>query len=282
MRETLGRYRILDKVGAGGIGELYRARDTRLGRTVALRVIAPGIAGDPDRLQALLRDARSRALVSHPNVAELYEVGEDAGFHYLACEFVVGQTLKSLIAGHPLNARRAVDLSVQLADALADAHAHDLVHGDVRPETIIVTAKGSAKLLDFGLAAWSGTRHTRVQPDDPQADISSLGAVLFEMLTGCAPARDGLYRGAGPSLPREVGPIVRRALNSDPAARYQSAATLAADLRDLSEILDRRTPGAPASARDARPAWRGRAAAWLLAMAALGAIAWLVWSAGRG
>src|SRR4051812_23823665 len=154
MVESLGHYKVLDKIGAGSLGELYRARDTRVGRTVALRVLAPRVAGDPALLAEFLKDARASAAVSHPNIAALYEVADDGGVHYLACEFVQGQTLKSLIAGKPLNARRAIDLTVQLADALADGYANELVHGDLRAERIVVNAKGNAKLLDFGLAKW--------------------------------------------------------------------------------------------------------------------------------
>src|SRR5216684_4154230 len=125
MLDTLGHYKILDRIGEGGIGALYRARDTRLGRTVAVRVVSADISSDPDRLARFLDAARASAAVSHPNIAALYEVGEDGGSHYLACEFVTGQPLSRLIAGRALNPRRAIDLTMQVADALADAYASD-------------------------------------------------------------------------------------------------------------------------------------------------------------
>src|SRR5665213_2261562 len=155
MFDTLGHYKILDRLGAGGLGDVYRARDTRLGRTVAIKVVAPAIAGDRDRRERLLGDARATMALSQPNIAALYEIGEDQGELFLVFEFVPGETLKIAIAGRPLNSRRAVDLAVQIADALADAHAAGIVDGDLSPDTIIVTPKGNAKILDVGLGAWT-------------------------------------------------------------------------------------------------------------------------------
>src|SRR5882724_736 len=155
MFETLGLYKILDRIGAGGLGEVYRARDTRLGRTVAIKVVSGAIAGDPDRRERLVRGARAATALSHPNIAALYEIGEDQDHLFLVFEYAPGETLKRTIAGRPLNPRRAIDLAVQIADALADAHAEGIVHRDIKPDTIIVTPKGNAKILDFGLATWT-------------------------------------------------------------------------------------------------------------------------------
>src|SRR5215471_6345918 len=123
MFETLGIYKVLDRIGTGSIGDVYRARDTRLGRTVAIKVVRPEIAGDPIRRARLMEDARAATALSHPSIAALYEVGEDQDQLFLAFEFVPGETLRAAIAGRPLNPRRAIDLAIQSADALADAHA---------------------------------------------------------------------------------------------------------------------------------------------------------------
>ena len=217
MFESLGHYKILDRIGAGGMGEVYRARDTRLGRTVAIKVMAADVAGDPARRERLLREARASAALSHPNIAALYEIGEDQGQLFLVFEFVPGETLKTVIGGRPLNSRRAIDLGVQIADAIAEAHAEGIVHRDIKPANIIITPKDKAKILDFGLATWTAGGAERehaahdatvmvtgagtalgtvayMSPEqalgekvDQRTDIFSLGVVLFEMLTGKLP-----------------------------------------------------------------------------------------------
>ena len=278
MLDTLGHYKILDRIGEGALGALYRARDTRLGRTVAIRLVHADISSDPDRLARFLDAARASATVSHPNIAALYEVGEDGGSHYLACEFVAGQPLRRLIAGSALNARRAIDLTVQVADALADAYASDSVHGDIRPETIIVTTKGNAKLLDFGLAAWTAGGRAHAQKADHQADIRSLGAVCYEMLTGRPPSDSRAPSEVDPHLPRELDPIVLKAM--DETASYQASATMAAELRSVAAILDVRSEVAKESSVAApRGSRRREVTAWLVVLALLGALAWVVWTA---
>src|SRR5882672_4196471 len=155
MFETLGHYKILDRIGAGGMGEVYRARDTRLGRTVAIKVLAPDVAHDPARRDRFLREARAAAALSHPNIAALYEIGDDQGQLFLVFEFVPGDTLNTVIGGRALNPRRAIDFAVQIADALAEAHADGIVHRDINPANVIITPKDKAKVLDFGLATWT-------------------------------------------------------------------------------------------------------------------------------
>ena len=234
MFETLGHYKILDRIGAGGMGEVYRARDTRLGRTVAIKVLKAGIAGDPDRRARFLQEARATAALSHPNIATLFEIGEDQDELFLVFEYAPGETLKQTIAGRPMNPRRAVDLAVQIADALADAHAEGIVHRDIKPENIIVTPKGNAKILDFGLATWTVSGSEREQaatmmdtaagttlgtiaymsPEqalgeqvDHRTDIFSLGVVMFEMLTGKLPFKGTTATAVGLQIVQAAAPL---------------------------------------------------------------------------
>ena len=226
MLERVGPYKILDRLGSGGLGDLYRAVDTRLGRTVAVRAVRAALAGDASRREQFLLDAGAAAGISHPNVATLYETVDQDGSLFVVSEFVRGDSLAALIAGRPLNPRRAVDLTVQLSDGLAEAHAGGIVHGDLRPDSIVVTPKGNAKILDFGLSAWTrGGAVRRAGPGlaggaaadldfgslsrtlpylspeqalgeqvDCRSDIFSLGIVFFEMLTGVQP-----FTGSTPS-----------------------------------------------------------------------------------
>jgi serine/threonine protein kinase len=216
MFEQLAQYTILDRIGAGGLGDVYRARDSRVGRTVAIKLIPNSLMTDPDRRERFLHHARLAAALSHPNIAALYEIGEDHGHHFLAFEYAPGESLHAAIGGRPLNPRRALDVGIQIADALADAHARGIVHRDLKPGAIIVTPKGRAKILDFGLSSWTaggavreraagrdaeGLRDGRLSgtiaylsPEqalgdavDHRTDIFSLGTVLFEMLTGAQP-----------------------------------------------------------------------------------------------
>jgi serine/threonine-protein kinase len=325
MRETLGHYKILDRIGAGGIGELYRARDTRHGRTVALRIVRPDVLADADRRARLLHNATVSEALSHPNIAALYEAGEDQGQLFIASEYVPGQTLRAAIGGRPLNARRAIAFAAQVADALADAHAAGVFHSDIKPDNVMVTPKGNTKILDMGLSVWTagGAARARagratiaaamqdqvvgrtapyISPEqalgeevDHRTDIFSLGAVLFEMLTGREPfkastaaelTQEIVY---GPlaapsslvkSLPAEIDPIVERMLAKRPADRYESAATVAAELRSVLAILDRRDAAseAPIIVRGADPR---SGAGWLVVVAILAAVAALVWFASR-
>ena len=283
MIDSLGHYKILDRIGAGGLGDVYRARDTRLGRTVAIKVPGAELQAGGDRREALLRDAQIASALSHPNIAALFEIGDDDGRLFLVFEFVPGEALKRVIEGRPLNVRRAVDLATQMADALAEAHALEIVHGGLSPETVVVTPKGNAKILDFGLVRWKKTMtdQTVAGGSDHRVDIEALGALLFEMLTGRQPA-DASTR-LGFSLPRELDDVVAKALGTFAEGGYEAAATCAAELRSVATILDLRAVSAePARVVPVKGIRRERRSrAWIiLAVAAALAVlaaAWRLW-----
>jgi serine/threonine protein kinase len=278
MIEALGHYKILDRIGAGGLGDVYRARDTRLGRTVAIKVPGAELQNASDRREALLRDARIASVLSHPNIAALYEIGDDNGRLFLAFEFVPGEPLKRVIAGRPLNMRRAVDLATQMADALADAHALDLVHGGLTPDTVMITPKGNAKILDFGFVQWKKSA-TLAPESDHRTDIEALGALLFEMLTGRQPSEASPRLGA--SMPRELDDVVGKALGAYAEGGYESAATVAAELRSMAAILDVRAASAdPVRVAPLRDRRQRDSRTWIIlavvaALVALAAAFWL-------
>lgn len=271
MPDAIAHYKILGTLGAGGLGEAYRARDTNLGRTVAVKVLPARITRDPARLEALLETARRVMDLSHPNIAMLFEIGQEGDQRFLVFEFVQGQPLASLINGRALHVRRALEFGINLADALADAHGVDIVHGDVRPGTIMITPKDRAKFMNFGLSRFTAGGEERVtsatayvapeelagHTGDSRSDIYSLGAVMFEMLTGRQRARGLVLTGLNATVPPELEQIIGRMLASNIEHRAQSAATVAAEFRSVAAILDTRTEAAEA-AEAAEPPRRRR------------------------
>jgi len=211
----LGSYEIVAPLGAGGMGEVYRAHDTALGRDVAIKVLPAAVSADPDRLRRFEQEARSAGLLNHPNILSIYGFGEHEGAPYVVSELLEGSTLRDRMAGNALSPRRAIDYGLQVAHGLAAAHEKGIVHRDLKPENLFVTDDGRVKILDFGLAkltqpeGWSeaqtaaptmsaGTEpgvvlgtvgymspeQVRGLPADQRSDIFSFGAVLYEMLTG--------------------------------------------------------------------------------------------------
>lgn len=279
----VGHYKLLEQIGTGRLGDVYRARDRKLGWTVALKFPPPSLTSDPARRDALLRHARAAARLSHPSIATLFEVGEDDGRIYLVFEYVPGDRLSTVMADRPLNPRRAIEFGIQLADALVEAHAEELAHGDLRAETIIVTPKDRPKFLDFGFAPYLVQESQSAEAPSPSDDILALGCVLFTMLTG-RPAFSPSSRQAAPlvstvtqGVPRELDPIVARAVALDPGVRYPIAATLSAELRGVAAILDIRTAANEAGLIRDRPSAVSRVTPWFLLLLVISAAAAGAW-----
>src|SRR2546429_634916 len=279
----LGRYEIRSKIGEGGMGEVYLARDLELDRTVAIKILPETLASDQQRLQRFIQEARAASALNHPHILTIYEVGVTGSSRFIATEFIDGETLRQRISAG-LNLAEALEIAIQVGSALSAAHAAGIIHRDIKPENIMVRHDGYIKVLDFGLAKLTEPKRSTTDTEAPtramvntdagtvmgtanymspeqakgthideRSDLWSLGAVLYEMVTGHVP-----FAGETPTetisliLQKEPAPLVRyahevpdeleriatKALTKDREERYQTAKDMLIDLRHLKRKLE--------------------------------------------
>ena len=306
-----GRYRLVQRIGVGGMGEVWEADDTVLGRRVALKVLVQELADDARATKRFVREARATAKLTHPNVARVYDFGRDRGLPYLVMELLEGDALADRLADGPMSPAEAARICAAVADALEAAHSRGIVHRDVKPGNVLLTPAGEVKVMDFGIAAAADEGHSTTgsglygtaayisperaagQAATPAADVYSLGAVLYELLTGRPPfigdspvlvvrahlhERPRPVRELAPWVPARLADACEAALAKDPAQRPSSAAALAIRLRAASSGPAAPVPGS-AEARTTRlrppkrrhPARRQRLAEPTRVIAAAGA-----------
>jgi len=288
---VLAHYNLLEALPASGPGELFRARDTIRGRTVIVRRLPSGFLDDESRARTE-HAALALSQISHPNVLRLFEIGDDAGRLYFVFEHLKGQSLRKELSGHVLRVRRAVQLAVQIADAVADAHAAGYLHKGLSPESVVITARGHAKIPVHDLACRYGfdasadpprlmdypsPEEAAGQTADERADVFSVGAMLYEMLTGRRPALRGvaLPSAANAHVPKALDAVAYRAVAPNPERRYATAAELVRELRKVDALLDADGSGDDEAFAHARPGRRVNAVAVAAAViAALGALVW--------
>lgn len=275
----LGPYKILAPLGAGGMGEVYRAVDGRLGREIALKILPHEMSRDRSLRERFEQEARAASALNHPNIVCIHDIGQDNEIPYIVMELVDGELLRSIISRGPVLARRVIDIGKQIADGLAAAHSASLVRRDLKPENILITRDGRVKIIDFGLAkqmfqgapgdtiprtftmpgtvmgtiGYMSPEQIRAQSVDSRSDIFSLGVILYEMAAGrnaftgasSMDVMSAILREDPPELRgADLAPglvfIIRRCLEKDPTLRFQSASDLAFAISSLRSI-----PAAP-------------------------------------
>ncbi len=301
--ETISHYKILEKLGEGGMGVVYKAEDLKLGRTVALKFLPPEMTGDAEAKKRFIQEAQTASALDHPNICTIFEIDDaDVRQMFIAMAYYEGETLRDRIEHGPLKLEEAIEITIQIAEGLSRAHESGIVHRDIKPANIMVTSRGEVRILDFGLSKLAGrTKLTRegttlgtvdyMSPEqsrgedvDRRSDIWSLGAVLYAMLTGRTPFR-GEYEQAviysilnespepvtavRTGVPMELERIVDRCLAKDPAERYQTAGDLTADLRRIKRTLSERSSLQAAPASRSAGARSARWLPWVFALAVI-------------
>ena len=304
----LGRYTVTEPIGSGGMGAVYRARDEKLERVVAIKILSPGLVTSEESRRRFRKEALALAKLSHPHIAAVYDVGEQDGVDYLVMECVPGQTLAARLKNGPLPIEDATSIVLQIAGALEEAHEHGVIHRDLKPANVMITPKGHAKVLDFGIAKllepltpdatastetsfligtplYMSPEQAKGNAVDARTDLWSLGVIYYELLAGRTP-----FQGEGniavlhaiienppaslrefrPDAPQLASQIICRSLEKDPASRYQSASEV---VRETSDLLTR----AASRSHDAAAKRRSRAVALSAIVALLLTIAAGAW-----
>lgn len=304
----LGHYQILQRIGAGGMGEVYRAHDEHLERDVALKVLPPGAVSDEQARKRFRKEALALSKLNHPNIGTVHDFSSEGGVDFLVMEYVEGTTLSERLARGPLPEREIAQLGTQIAEGLAAAHKHGIVHRDIKPDNLRITPDGRVKVLDFGLAQLvrpaenaptadslsqmqtaSGTlpymapEQLQGEDVDPRTDVHGLGVVLYEMATGQRPHPEHLVaklvdailhhppippQALNPRVSGELERIILKCLEKDAENRYQSAKELAVDLRRLGTPTAALPVVAKTPRRIRRTAWVASAVAALLVIGA--------------
>ena len=271
--QHLGNYEVISTLGKGGMGQVYLALDTRLGRKVALKLLPLSKTRDPNHVQRLEQEARTASALNHPNIVTIHEIGEADSIHFMATEFVDGETLRQRMLGTELSVGELAGIAVQIASALRAAHQAGIVHRDIKPENIMLRSDGVVKVLDFGLAKLAGGGNSEIEsglimgttaymsPEqargetiDARSDVWSLGVVIYEMITGRVPFTGETHRqvlqeinqnepptlNGNTAVPEELKQIVLKALSKDAAKRYDDATAMANELKSLQAELELR------------------------------------------
>ena len=319
--ETFFHYRVLEKLGVGGMGEVYRAKDKRLDRIVALKILLADVTSDPNRIERFIREAKTASALNHPNVAQIFEVGEEEGVNFIAMEFVEGETLRTRLK-RPVALDETLDIAMQVAVGLAAAHRRGIIHRDLKPENIMLRVDGYVKLVDFGLAKilpWGqqniddrastaqrtqtgqlvGTfnymspEQARGLPLTPASDVFSFGIVFYELLASEHPFRgETVMDTLNAILSKEPAPLSARC----PAAPQKVSEVVTRTLQKepsrrftsavdlVEELKGLRTPPAPLVIQPKvrqKPAWVKALAGALIAVL-LALAGWSIWSSSRG